>query len=101
MAARAAIFHPPSSILGPAEVAHHRRGQRAHADLDGDKVGPGLAAPRQLVVDLAEDRRITVDHPARHLLVAGPGRVGDHQAALAGHLGRARHRVVVGAVDDR
>ena len=72
-------------------------GQGADPDRDDDDVGGRPAGRVQAVVDLPEHGRVPLDDPARHLLVTGPARVRDDQAARAGFLRRTSDCVLISA----
>ncbi len=94
----------PDPQRDDGHVDRHRVGDLdavvGHHDLVGRAAGRVDAAPFEGGVDLGEDRGVPLDDPAGRALVARPGRVGDDQVTLAGHLGRERDRVVVGARRD-
>ena len=90
--AQAADSGSTPTIRAPAKPPHHRRGERADADLHRDEV--------RLGADLRADRRVPLDHPCGHGLVARPRRVLDDDHVRPRQRGRALDGLVVGAGDD-
>ena len=93
--------HDDRSRLQRVGVADHRRGQGSDTHLDDDHIGPTVEpGERDLFVHLAEDRGVALDHPTRHVGIARPGGVRDHDGGVGSERRRFDDRVVVRAVDD-
>ena len=82
-------------FLTAAPVVHGGRGQSTDTNGDHDHVGSRPAGGIETVVHFPEHRRVALDDPARHPLVARPARIRDDEAAGPGFLGRPLYRVVV------
>ena len=82
-------------------MTDHGRRQGAHAHLGRHHVRLPLPPRGELLVDLAVDRCVPVDHPSRHALVPLPRGIADDEAPRADAQGGGRDGVVVAAVHDR
>ena len=92
--------HDRSRLRRSPHVRDGRGGERADTGRREHDARMRDARIRERVFDLEEDRRVALHHPARRFGVAGPRGVGDHESAIAARGRRARHRIVVRAVDD-
>src|SRR5262245_49434894 len=81
---------------------HGSVGERADTDRYYHQIEIGGTGGSQLRISLHEESRVSIDDPARDLLVAIPCGVLDQQVALAGQprvLGRGTDNLVVGLVE--
>ena len=75
-------------------------GQRPDSRRDRHQGGTGRPGVRELLVDLGEQGRVTVDDPAGHLLVTRPsGVLHEFGVRFAGCLGGEPDRIVIGSGD--